>query len=95
MGLYVLAFLLLACSWLRGSQGLNRSAFLRAAHRAGGSYFGLGSRMYLQGRPPVTNLLFVRNLHWLGNGDHRIDSGADLPDGIGAACGPRSLGLSR
>jgi ABC-type transport system involved in cytochrome c biogenesis permease subunit len=56
MQLYVLVFLLACLSWLRWPEALGRSAFLVlilafAVHTA-----GLAARMYLQGRPPVTNL---------------------------------------
>ncbi len=56
MQLYVLVFLLACLSWLRWPDALGRSAFwvlilAFAIHTA-----GLAARMYLQGRPPVTNL---------------------------------------
>ncbi len=56
MVLYVLVFLLAAASWLIWPQAFGRYAFLLlfltfALHSA-----GLITRMYLEGRPPVTNL---------------------------------------
>lgn len=56
MELYVLVFFAICISWLRWPTALNKSAFwilllALLIHTA-----GLLSRMYLQGRPPVTNL---------------------------------------
>jgi len=56
MTLYVLAFLLIGAGWLAWPGVFHRSAFWTilvafAVHTA-----GLIARMYLQGRPPVTNL---------------------------------------
>ncbi|HSI86151.1 MAG: cytochrome c biogenesis protein [Candidatus Methylacidiphilales bacterium] len=56
MALYTFAFLLAACSWMGFSEPLRRSAVLLLfltliVHTA-----GLVIRIYLQGRPPVTNL---------------------------------------
>ncbi|MCK9589702.1 MAG: cytochrome c biogenesis protein CcsA, partial [Terrimicrobiaceae bacterium] len=56
MGLYVLAFLLVCGSWLGGNRSLNTAAFYVLLLALAVHTFGLGSRMYLQGRPPVTNL---------------------------------------
>jgi ABC-type transport system involved in cytochrome c biogenesis permease subunit len=56
MGLYVLAFLLVCFSWLGGSRSLGTAAFYVLLLALAVHTFGLGSRMYLQGRPPVTNL---------------------------------------
>jgi ABC-type transport system involved in cytochrome c biogenesis permease subunit len=56
MALYVLAFLLACASWLCWSRPLNRSAFYILLLALAIHTFGLFSRMYLQERPPVTNL---------------------------------------
>jgi ABC-type transport system involved in cytochrome c biogenesis permease subunit len=56
MGLYVLAFLLVCFSWLGGNRSLGTAAFYVLLLALAVHTFGLGSRMYLQGRPPVTNL---------------------------------------
>lgn len=56
MGLYVLAFLLVCFSWLGGNRSLATAAFYVLLLALAVHTFGLGSRMYLQGRPPVTNL---------------------------------------
>jgi ABC-type transport system involved in cytochrome c biogenesis permease subunit len=86
MQLYVLAFLLACMSWLFLPQGLRKTAFLLLLLAFAVHTFGMFSRMYLQGRPPVTNLyssaIFVG---WgavlLGLVIERI-----YRDGIGAAC---------
>ena len=56
MGLYVLAFLLVCFSWLGGNRNHGAAAFYVLLLALAVHTFGLGSRMYLQGRPPVTNL---------------------------------------
>jgi ABC-type transport system involved in cytochrome c biogenesis permease subunit len=56
MALYVLAFLLACASWLGWSQLLRRSAFYLLLLALAIHTFGLVSRIYLQERPPVTNL---------------------------------------
>ena len=56
MTLYVLAFLLACASWLGSSSLLRRSAFYVLLLALAIHTFGLVSRMYLQERPPVTNL---------------------------------------
>ena len=86
MILYVLAFLLLCSFWIRGNEGLRLGAFLVLLLALAIHTFGLVARMYLQGRPPVTNLyssaIFIG---WgtviLGLFLERI-----FRDGIGAAC---------
>ena len=54
--LYVFAFLLLVISWLNWTVPLNRSAFWILTLTLILHTFGLLARMYIQGRPPVTNL---------------------------------------
>ncbi len=54
--LYVLVFLLTCLSWFGWSQPLNRAAFWLAALTLVVHSWALLMRMYLQGRPPVTNL---------------------------------------
>jgi len=56
MPLYVLVFLLVCISWLRWPRELSRAAFWILLATFALHTFGLVSRMYIQGRPPVTNL---------------------------------------
>jgi len=56
MVLYVFAFLLAVFSWLKWSDILQRSAFWLMALAFVASTIGIGVRMWLEGRPPVTNL---------------------------------------
>jgi ABC-type transport system involved in cytochrome c biogenesis permease subunit len=56
MPLYVGALLLAALSWIGWSRPFNRAAFWLAVLGLVIHTFGLATRMYLQGRPPVTNL---------------------------------------
>ncbi len=56
MVIYVLALVLALCSWVNMSEVLRRSAFYLVALAWVIHTFGLGFRMYLEGRPPVTNL---------------------------------------
>lgn len=56
MSLYVFVFLLVCGSWLGWSLPLNRSAIYVTFVALALHTFGLAARMYLQGRPPVTNL---------------------------------------
>jgi ABC-type transport system involved in cytochrome c biogenesis permease subunit len=53
---YVLVFLLACLSWVGWTQPLNRAAFLLAILTFSVHVCALLTRMYLQGRPPVTNL---------------------------------------
>lgn len=54
--LYVVAFVLVACGWLGWSGPLNRAAFWLIVLALGVHTFALVSRIYISGRPPVTNL---------------------------------------
>jgi ABC-type transport system involved in cytochrome c biogenesis permease subunit len=54
--LYVVVFLLAVLSWVCWPQVLTRSAFWLALVILGAHTLALGARMYIQGRPPVTNL---------------------------------------
>lgn len=56
MQLYVLVFLAVCISWLRWPKELSRAAFWVLVLAFAIHTFGLASRMYIQGRPPVTNL---------------------------------------
>lgn len=84
--LYVGSFLLACASWLTRPRGLRKTAFLLLLLALAVHSFGMFSRMWLQGRPPVTNLyssaIFVG---WgavlLGLVLERL-----FRDGIGAAC---------
>jgi len=86
MSLYVLAFLLVAGSWLGWNQNLNRSAFFVLLLALAIHTFGLGSRMYLQGRPPVTNL--YSSAIFIGWGTVIIGLILErfFKDGVGSAC---------
>lgn len=56
MVIYVLIFILAAGSWLAWPQTLGRCAFVLLLVTFAVHSFGLITRMYLEGRPPVTNL---------------------------------------
>ncbi len=56
MQLYVLIFLAVCISWLRWPKELTKAAFWVLVLTFIIHTFGLISRMYIQGRPPVTNL---------------------------------------
>jgi ABC-type transport system involved in cytochrome c biogenesis permease subunit len=56
MVLYVLAFLLAVISWLKWPETLQRSAFWLMALAFAATTIGIAARMWLEGRPPVTNL---------------------------------------
>ena len=56
MALYVVAFLLAVVSWLRWPGVLGRSAVYLLALAALATTVGILTRMWLEGRPPVTNL---------------------------------------
>ena len=56
MQLYVLVFLIVCISWLRWPAELSRAAFWLLLLAFLLHTYGLLSRMYIQGRPPVTNL---------------------------------------
>ena len=56
MQLYVLIFLAVCISWLRWPKELAKAAFWVLVFTFSIHTFGLLSRMYIQGRPPVTNL---------------------------------------
>jgi len=86
MALYVLAFLLACFSWLGWSRPLNRSAFYLLLFALAIHTFGLVSRMYLQERPPVTNL--YSSAIFIGWGAVIVSLILEriYRDGIGAAC---------
>ncbi len=56
MELYLIVFLAVCISWLRWPEALGKSAFWVLLLAFAIHTFGLVSRMYIQGRPPVTNL---------------------------------------
>jgi len=56
MQLYVLIFLIVCISWLRWPQELGKAAYWILIAAFALHTFGLLARMYIQGRPPVTNL---------------------------------------
>jgi len=86
MGLYVLAFLLVCVSWLGGNRRLGTAAFYVLLLALAIHTFGLGSRMYLQGRPPVTNL--YSSAIFIGWGTVIIGLIIEriFRDGVGSAC---------
>jgi ABC-type transport system involved in cytochrome c biogenesis permease subunit len=86
MALYVLAFLLACASWLGWSPPLRRSAFYLLLLALAIHTFGLFSRMYLQERPPVTNL--YSSAIFIGWGAVIVSLILEriFRDGIGAAC---------
>jgi ABC-type transport system involved in cytochrome c biogenesis permease subunit len=86
MALYVLAFLLACASWLGWSPALRRSAFYLLLLALAIHTFGLFSRMYLQERPPVTNL--YSSAIFIGWGAVIVSLILEriFRDGIGASC---------
>ena len=86
MVLYVLAFLLACGSWLAWSRTLNRSAFYLLLLALAIHTFGLVSRMYLQERPPVTNLYSSAIFIGWGAVIVALILERIFRDGIGAAC---------
>lgn len=86
MALYVLAFLLACLSWLVWSRTLNRSAFYLLLLALAIHTFGLFSRIWLQERPPVTNL--YSSAIFIGWGAVIVSLILEriYRDGIGAAC---------
>ena len=86
MVLYVLAFLLACGSWLAWRRTLNRSAFYLLLLALAIHTFGLVSRMYLQERPPVTNLYSSAIFIGWGAVIVALILERIFRDGIGAAC---------
>ena len=56
MTLYVLAFLFAVVSWLKWPDALGRAAFWLVLGAFAVATVGIGARMWLEARPPVTNL---------------------------------------
>ncbi len=54
--LYFVAFVLVAVGWLGWGGPMNRAAFWTIVFALAVHTFGLGARIYISGRPPVTNL---------------------------------------
>ena len=86
MTLYVLAFLLACASWLGSSSLLRRSAFYLLVLALAIHTFGLVSRMFLQERPPVTNLYSSAIFIGWGAVIVALILERIFRDGIGAAC---------
>jgi ABC-type transport system involved in cytochrome c biogenesis permease subunit len=86
MTLYVLAFLLACISWLAWQRPLNRAAFYLLLLAIALHTFGLVSRMYLQERPPVTNLYSSAIFIGWGAVIVALILERIFRDGIGAAC---------
>lgn len=86
MVLYLVAFLLACLSWLGWHRALNRGAFYLLLFTLAVHTFGLVSRMYLQERPPVTNL--YSSAIFIGWGAVIVALVLEriFRDGIGAAC---------
>src|SRR6266536_2941602 len=86
MTLYVVAFLFACLSWLGWSRPLNRAAFYLLLLAIAVHTFGLVSRMYLQERPPVTNLYSSAIFIGWGAVIVALILERIFRDGIGAAC---------
>lgn len=86
MAIYVLAFLLACGSWLGWSRPLSRAAFYLLLLALAIHSFGLFSRMYLQERPPVTNLYSSAIFIGWGAVIVALILERIFRDGIGAAC---------
>jgi ABC-type transport system involved in cytochrome c biogenesis permease subunit len=86
MYLYVLALLLACFSWLGWNRTLNRTAFYLLLLALVVHTFGLVSRMYLQERPPVTNLYSSAIFIGWGAVIVALILERIFRDGIGAAC---------
>jgi ABC-type transport system involved in cytochrome c biogenesis permease subunit len=86
MVLYVAAFLLACFSWLAWNRPLNRGAFYLLLLALAVHSFGLFSRMYLQERPPVTNLYSSAIFIGWGAVIVALILERIFRDGIGAAC---------
>ena len=86
MDLYLLAFLLACGSWLIRTRPLNRAAFYLLLLALAVHTFGLISRMYLQERPPVTNLYSSAIFIGWGAVIVALILERIFRDGIGAAC---------
>ncbi|MCP5536304.1 MAG: cytochrome c biogenesis protein CcsA [Akkermansiaceae bacterium] len=86
MGLYVLAFLLACGSWLAKGDSLRRSSVWVLVIALVIHSLGLITRMYLQGRPPVTNL--YSSAIFIGWGTCILGLFLErvFKDGIGVAC---------
>jgi ABC-type transport system involved in cytochrome c biogenesis permease subunit len=86
MTLYLLALLVACASWLGWSDVLRRSAFYILLLALAIHTFGLVSRMYLQERPPVTNLYSSAIFIGWGAVIVALILERIFRDGIGAAC---------
>jgi ABC-type transport system involved in cytochrome c biogenesis permease subunit len=86
MVLYVAAFLLACISWLAWTRLCNRAAFYLLLLALAVHTFGLISRMYLQERPPVTNLYSSAVFIGWGAVIVALILERIYRDGIGAAC---------
>jgi len=86
MGLYVLGFLILCAFWLRGDSILRSSALTVIVAALLLHTFGLAARMWLQGRPPVTNLYSSAVFIGWGTALFGLFLERLQRDGIGAAC---------
>jgi ABC-type transport system involved in cytochrome c biogenesis permease subunit len=86
MTLYVLAFLLACGSWMAWSETLRRSAFWLLLLGLAIHTFGIIARMYLQERPPVTNLYSSAVFIGWGTVVVALILERTFRDGIGAAC---------
>jgi ABC-type transport system involved in cytochrome c biogenesis permease subunit len=86
MGLYVLGFLILCSFWLRGDAALRDSALTVIVAALLLHTFGLAARMWLQGRPPVTNLYSSAVFIGWGTALFGLFLERFQRDGIGAAC---------
>jgi ABC-type transport system involved in cytochrome c biogenesis permease subunit len=86
MVLYVLAFLFACASWLVWTRPLNRTAFYLLLLALAIHTFGLVARIYLQERPPVTNLYSSAIFIGWGAVIVALILERIFRDGIGAVC---------
>ena len=86
MVLYVVAFFLACISWVGWNRPLNRSAYYLLLLALAVHTFGMVSRMYLQERPPVTNLYSSAIFIGWGAVIVALILERIFRDGIGAAC---------
>ena len=88
--LYFAAFCLAVLAWLGWSGPLNRTAFWLIAVTFVVHTFGLVARMYISGRPPITNLYSTAIYIGVGCRAGRHHFGSSLSASVTATCWPRS-----
>ena len=78
---YVVAFVLACSAWLGWRVPLHRAAFWLIVRHVGVHTAALIGRIYISGRPPVTNLYSRRGVHRLGRRAAGHCVGSDLSPG--------------